>query len=106
MLDPILKYKEIAFHKTANKYYGDTSYAFYGRVNEIYIKDDRDRYGAPMIAVVVNLFDDKNTYILSKFQKSNTVPGKDEDVVKVYNSQITDIEETLHMLNNTEKYNL
>ena len=57
--------------------------------------------------IVVILYEQNNHgYIMSKFNKSDGTPGTEKDVVKIYNSQMTSIEDEIELLKNTDKYNL
>ena len=106
LLEPILKNKEIHFQKATNKFYGDTMYSSYGRVKNIIVEQQRDRYGNFEILICVEIFDGNIAYILSRFKENDGTPGTEKDVVKIYDSQITRIEDEINLLKNTDKYNL
>jgi len=96
MLQTMLCDKEIEFHRVVNPIDGEISYTFGGRVKSVFVKD----------AIVVNLYDDNLTYVLSHFYAGKI---RSEQIIKIYNSKITETEKKLkdiEMRLDAKKYNL
>lgn len=97
MLIKMLLEKEIAFHKVVNPIDDEEHFVFEGRVKSVWVTDNP----------VVVLYDHKNPYYLAKLYNNPEI--KNEQIVRIYNSEITEIEqnfEDIEMRLDVKKYNL
>ena len=97
LLEKMLLDKEIAFHRVVHPIDDEIHFVFEGRVKDIWIKDD------PVVA----LYDHKQPYILAKIYNNPEI--KNEQIVRIYNSEITEIEqnfEDIEIRLNAKNYNL
>lgn len=96
ILEPILLNKDVEFHRVKNKIDGDVTYGFSGKITAVEIK--REGY---IMQILVKLYDKPSYYILVK-----NLLGLEPIIVKIYNSEKTEIEKKIELLKDTEKYNL
>lgn len=104
VLNPIFKDKEIEFHRSINRFDGEITYGFAGRVSKIHMKTDDNK-----ILVLVNLYEHKDTIIMTKLDfVGNYIINNNSlsTIIKVYDSDMTSMEIFLSTIENVNKYNL
>lgn len=107
ILTPIFNDKLIEFHRSKNILDDEIIYGFKGIVKDISLKIDKNK-----IIILVNLYNHKDTYIMANldFFYDNLIPKSDKNnllkIIKVYDSNITVIENIIDSIEDIKKYNL
>lgn len=113
ILNPLLKNKEVEFHKTQSTIDDEVRFGFEGRIRHITIEPSWKQ--SNQLIVIVDLQREFKEVKLGTLQ--NVILAKIvlrysgfitlyPNVVRIYNSLPTEIEDKINMLNNVEKYNL
>lgn len=118
LLEQLLLNKEIEFLRSIHPYDKEVSYGESGKVKEIDIADNPIKETKEIIGSLYEIkysrsgkyyVEDTEAWILAKIDSSVNYPNrkvKKPIIIKIYDSDLSDIEKQIDLLKMTEKYNI